>query len=88
MTKEELFSNAVIYRHNRGLEEEPLPIPKEQLIPGITYGGVCRNADNAVWNGSVFVYDRYKFGITFKEEINHYEDDDEYDVFVPFEEVG
>lgn len=58
-------------------------IPKKDLIPGKTYIGECRNADEAVWNGSVFIYQRYKFGDVFPEEINHFEDDDGYDLFVP-----
>ena len=31
-------------------------------------------------------YDRYKFGFTFKEKINHFEDDNGYDLFVPLRE--
>ena len=34
-------------------------------------------------NWHTFVYERYKFGDTFDEEINHFEDDDGYDLFVP-----
>lgn len=58
-------------------------IPKSELVAGQTYQGNCRNACEAVWNGRVFVYDRCKFGSKYKEEINHFEDDDGYDVFVP-----
>ncbi len=58
-------------------------IPKKDLIIGKTYIGECRNASEAVWNGHTFVYERYKFGDTFDEEINHFEDDDGYDLFVP-----
>lgn len=58
-------------------------IPKKDLIPGKTYLGECRNAEEAVWNGSVFIYQRYKFGDVFPEEINHFEDDNGYDLFVP-----
>lgn len=39
------------------------------------------------WNGKVFTYKRYKFGDIFDEDINHFEDDDGYDVFVPFEKI-
>jgi len=61
-----------------------IPIPKSELVVGRTYPGYCRNASEAVWkeNGK-FEYSRHKFGHTFPEEINHYEDDDGYDVFVP-----
>lgn len=58
-------------------------IPKEDLIVGRTYIGSCRNAHEAVWNGEEFVYKRRKFGSTFDESINHFQDDDEYDVFIP-----
>ena len=58
-------------------------IPKKDLIIGKTYIGECRNASEATWNGHTFVYERYKFGDTFDEEINHFEDDNGYDLFVP-----
>ena len=58
-------------------------IPKKDLIIGKTYIGECRNASEAVWNGHTVVYKRYKFGDIFDEEINHFEDDDGYDLFVP-----
>lgn len=58
-------------------------IPKNELIVGNTYTGNCRNAESAKWNGKTFEYMRYKFGSTYLEEINHFEDDDGYDVFVP-----
>lgn len=58
-------------------------IPKEELIVGETYIGSCRNASEAVWNGERFTYMRTKFGYTYPEDINHFQDDDGYDVFVP-----
>ena len=58
-------------------------IPKDKLIIGKTYIGDCRNATEAIWDGKVFKYMRTKFGSTYEEEINHFEDDDGYDVFVP-----
>lgn len=60
-------------------------IPKDKLIEGKTYIGTCRNASEAVWNGKEFVYKRTKFGYTYDEDINHFQDDDGsgYDVFVP-----
>ena len=58
-------------------------IPKDKLIIGKTYIGDCRNAIEAIWDGKVFKYMRTKFGLTYEEEINHFEDDDGYDVFVP-----
>ena len=58
-------------------------IPKNELIIGKIYIGDCRNATEAIWDGKVFKYMRTKFGSTYEEEINHFEDDDGYDVFVP-----
>jgi hypothetical protein len=58
-------------------------IPKKQLIKGETYLGTCRNADKAEWTGKEFIYKRTKFGCTYNETINHFEDDNGYDLFVP-----
>lgn len=58
-------------------------IPKKDLIEGRTYIGQCRNASEAVWNGEVFIYQRHKFHMVYPEEINHFEDDDGSDLFVP-----
>ena len=65
-----------------------VPIPKDKLEVGKEYNGVCRNAHKATWDGEKFWYVRTKFGSSYDESINHYEDDDEiYDVFVPIEEI-
>ena len=58
-------------------------IPKKDLIIGQVYIGKCRNTDEAIWNGKQFEYERYKFGIKYTETINHFEDDDGYDLFIP-----
>lgn len=58
-------------------------IPKKDLIVGKTYLGDCRNASEAVWKGDVFTYKRTKFAWTYDEDINHFEDDNGYDLFVP-----
>ena len=80
--------------HSMGLDdfrkwvkEHIIPIPKSELEVGKEYPGHCRNASKAIWNGKVFQYTRRKFGSEFLEEINHYEDDDGYDVFVPIKEI-
>ena len=62
-------------------------IPKSKLIVGKQYLGKCRNTDIAIWLGDVFEYQRYKFGYTFPEKINHFEDDNGYDLFVPIREI-
>lgn len=58
-------------------------IPLHELEVGKTYIGECRNASEAVWQGDHFIYQRYKFGSIFPEKINHFQNDDGYDVFVP-----
>lgn len=58
-------------------------IPKIELEVGKTYIGKCRNAHEAVWEGTEFVYQREKFGMVYPEKINHFEDDNGYDLFVP-----
>lgn len=75
-TKEdEIFVQDTLIRHGA--------IPLHELIAGKTYIGTCRNASEAVWLGDKFEYMRYKWGETYPEKINHFEDDDGYDVFVP-----
>ena len=60
-------------------------IPKKNLIDGKKYIGDCRNAHIATWNEEkqVFTYRRRKFGYEYDEDINHFEDDNGYDLFVP-----
>lgn len=55
-------------------------IPKKDLIVGRIYYGSCRNSSTATWNGKEFEYTRYKFGSTYTDTINHFEDDDGYDL--------
>lgn len=62
-------------------------IPKSKLIVGKTYKGYCRNASEAIWLGDKFEYQRYKFYEIFPEKINHFEDDNGYDLFVPYKEL-
>ena len=63
-------------------------IPKDKLIKGKTYFGSCRNADKAIWLGHKFEYTRHKFGASYQEKINHFEDDNCYDLFVPIREIN
>lgn len=58
-------------------------IPKDKLEVGATYIGSCRNASEAVWDGNEFTYIRHKFGSSYEETINHFQDDDGSDLFVP-----
>jgi hypothetical protein len=72
---EEMFVQDTLIKHGA--------IPLNKLEVGKTYVGFCRNAGEAVWKGDKFVYKRYKWGNTYNEEINHFQNDDGYDVFVP-----
>ena len=58
-------------------------IPKSFLVVGEEYWGSCRNSDIARWTGEKFVYQRFKFGVSYEDEVNHFQDDDGYDLFVP-----
>lgn len=62
-------------------------IPKSELIEGAIYLGRCRNAKEALWNGSEFVYIRHKWASIFRERIKHFEDDDGCDVFIPIKKL-
>lgn len=60
-------------------------IPKRDLIPGQVYIGDTRNATSAKWNAEKqeFEYWRYKFGNTYIDTCNHFEDDNGFALFVP-----
>jgi hypothetical protein len=70
-----------------GLPNVPF-LPKSALRHGAYYRGECRNASVARWNAErgQFYHWRNKWGLTFVETIKHPEDDEVYDVFLPFEE--
>lgn len=60
-------------------------ISKSELKPGGWYIGQCRNTTIAQWwPKSGFNYIRYKFGDKYVDTINHFEDDNGYDLFIPF----
>lgn len=61
-------------------------ISKKDLKVGTIYLGKCRNSHKAKWTGTEFVYDRCKFGMWYEDSVNHFEDDNGYDVFVPIKE--
>lgn len=62
-------------------------IPKDKLVVGCKYKGNCRNAEIATWTGTNFTYKRTKFNYTYDETINHFQDDDGSDLFVPLEKI-
>ena len=62
-------------------------ISKKDLVVGAWYFGSCRNSSIAQWVGNRFHYIREKFGTYFIEDINHFEDDDDYDLFIPIKRI-
>lgn len=64
-------------------------IPKIELVDGCDYYGKCRNNNKATWrqDKNCFEYEREKFGNTYIDTINHFEDDNGYDLFVPLKRV-
>lgn len=58
-------------------------LPKSELQTGKVYEGKSRNTNQAMWVVDHFVYKKHQFGMEFYEKMNHFEDDDGYDVFVP-----
>ena len=62
-------------------------IAKKDLKSSRYYIGVCRNSHVAKWNSKeeCFHYMRTKFSKTFCETIKHPEDDDGWDLFIPYE---
>lgn len=84
MSKEELERKLKIFAIEDHLDYKQLEvIPKSELIVNQWYTGTCRNASQAKWMGDHFIYLRTKFYDTFWEKINHFEDDDGYDLFIP-----
>lgn len=62
-------------------------IPLNKLEINKKYKGICRNADEAIWNGENFVYIRTKFNMKFEEKINHFEVEEYFDAFIPYEKL-
>jgi len=99
----EFWENLKIFEDAQDIPHLPIPltffhikclvkagaIPKKDLVDGEKYYGDCRNAYEAIWhkNKNVFTYRRNKFGFEFDEDINHFEDDDGYDLFVPIKKL-
>ena len=92
-SRPEDIHNVPVMRNNNDYQEYVVKnfircgaIPKSKLEVGKVYIGSCRNAEEATWLGDKFEYIRHKFGTTFNETINHFEDDNGYDLFVPLYE--
>ena len=63
-------------------------IAKKDLVSGGWYIGQSRSTNIAQWFPKTgFNYIRYKLGGSFVDNINHFQDDDGYDVFIPFKLV-
>ena len=62
-------------------------LPKSKLKVGSWYIGNCRNTNMAQWTGREFRFIRDKMSGSYIDTLNHFEDDDHYDLFVPFKLV-
>ena len=62
-------------------------IAKKDLILGGWYIGQSRSTGIAQWIGSEFIFIRHKMDGRYIDSINHFEDDDNYDLFIPFKLV-
>jgi hypothetical protein len=64
-------------------------IPKNQLKDGVWYYGDTRNTTLGKWNEKEnnFEHWRYKFGWRW-DDVNHFEDDNGYALFVPLREAN
>ena len=60
-------------------------IPKKDMVDNQVYIGKHRRCTVARWNKlkNKFEYWRYKFGMWFIDDCNHFEDDNGYALFVP-----
>lgn len=63
-------------------------LDKSELVVGQMYKGMCRNATEALWNGTTFEYEREKFKTTYTEKLPHPEDDQGFDVFMPLRSLN
>ena len=63
-------------------------IPLNKLKINQVYLGRCRNNRYAKWDGKEFIYYRTSFNNRYTDTINHFEEDNGYDLFVPIKEVS
>ena len=68
----------------------PVIIPKDQLVDGNYYAGLCRNAHIARWSSEAnhFTHWRDKFGREFLEDIDYWTPDGFFDEFIPVIDLG
>lgn len=59
-------------------------IPRKDLIIGEWYTGQSRSTGIAQWVGNKFQFIRNKLGGSYIDTINHFEDDNDHDLFIPF----
>jgi hypothetical protein len=80
--KEQLLERLEATKQLKEYELEVLSktIPKDKLEDGVTYIGLdstlSRHVDEARWDAKqdMFVYQRYKFGMTFEDTMHHFAD--------------
>ena len=62
-------------------------LPKDQLKVGALYRCIARNFEVGRWNGTEFEYTRYKFGMTFPDTEQHWDDGAPHGTVKPLHEV-
>lgn len=84
-----IFDNMAFYREKVvPLLIEKGALPKSELKPFCKYVGGCRNTTIAEWTGEYFRFKRWKFGWSYVEHIDHFEDcKGGEDVFIPIRKV-
>lgn len=88
MTAEEIYHQILtkpMTPEKIALAESHGMIAKRDLVGNVAYTGTCRNSETAIWDADrqKFSYIRSKFGSSYPEEIEHPEDDQGCDIFVP-----
>ena len=68
-------------------DRDPRTIPIDQLIVGKIYKGRGRNFDIGEWDGTGFWGLRNKMGQIFRDKELHWDADDRFGTFQPYEEV-
>ena len=64
-------------------------IPKSELVSGDWYIGQSRSTNIAQWfsKPKKFYFIRYKMGGEYVDTIRHFQDDNGYDLFIPFKHI-
>lgn len=62
-------------------------IPKNHLVKNTMYRGSSKYATEALWKGEYFIYLYEKWGSKQIKKVNHFENYNGNDIFIPIEEI-